>query len=67
VFVDPPYGAAEMAAALDGAAPLAGPDGLLVLEHAKRDASPATAGALIRTRELVSGDSALAFYKMTSD
>ena len=63
VFVDPPYGPEHLTGALEAAAPLVAPGGLLVLEHAKRDPAPAQAGALTRTRDLVSGDSALAFYE----
>jgi 16S rRNA (guanine966-N2)-methyltransferase len=62
VFLDPPYGAAELAAALEAAAPLVSEHTLLVLEHAKRDAAPDALEGLTRTRELASGDSALAFY-----
>jgi 16S rRNA (guanine966-N2)-methyltransferase len=62
IFLDPPYGAAELAAALEAAAPLVGEHTLLVLEHAKRDAAPDALEGLSRTRQLVSGDSALAFY-----
>ena len=69
IFLDPPYGGAELAAAIDAAQPLAAEGTLLVIEHAKRDASPESAGALVRTRLLTSGDSALAFYarKMSTD
>jgi len=62
VFLDPPYGSGELAAALDAAAPVVADGSILILEHAKRDATPAVSGPLVRTRELVSGDSALAFY-----
>ncbi|MEN3339970.1 MAG: rRNA (guanine966-N2)-methyltransferase [Acidobacteriota bacterium] len=62
VFVDPPYGAAELALALAAAEPLVGPETLLVVEHAKRDRAPDRHGALTRTRLVTSGDSALAFY-----
>jgi 16S rRNA (guanine966-N2)-methyltransferase len=41
---------------------LLGPDGLLVLEHARRQPAPETAGRLIRQRLLRSGDSSLSFY-----
>ena len=34
----------------------------LVLEHARRRPAPESAGDLVRTRQDVSGDSALAFY-----
>ena len=37
-------------------------DGVVVLEHARRRPPPAAAGSLVRSRELVSGDSALTFY-----
>lgn len=63
VFLDPPYGEAELAGALTAVEPLIGPETLLVVEHAKRDAAPERAGALARTREVVSGDSSLAFYR----
>jgi len=66
VFVDPPYGREEMAAALDAAARIVDAAGLLVLEHAKRDPAPPSAGALVKTRDLVSGDSVLAFYARPS-
>lgn len=62
IFLDPPYGAAELAAALEAAEPLVTGGALLIVEHAKRDPAPAQAGMLVRTRELTSGDSALAFY-----
>jgi 16S rRNA (guanine(966)-N(2))-methyltransferase RsmD len=62
IFLDPPYGAGELAGALAAAEPLVQTSTLLVLEHAKRDAAPTETGALIRTRLLISGDSALAFY-----
>jgi 16S rRNA (guanine966-N2)-methyltransferase len=63
VFVDPPYGTGEMIEALEAAAPLIAPGGLLVLEHAKRDAAPSSAARLVKTRDVISGDSALAFYE----
>ena len=63
IFLDPPYGAEEMAAALAAAARLASPDTRVVIEHARRDAAPAEAGQLRLTRSLPSGDSALAFYR----
>ena len=62
IFLDPPYGAADLSAALDAAEPLVAEGTLLVVEHAKRDAAPESKGVLIRTRLLTSGDSALAFY-----
>jgi 16S rRNA (guanine966-N2)-methyltransferase len=62
IFLDPPYGPGELAEALEAAAPLVRDGSLLVIEHAKRDAAPETVGALERSRDLVSGDSALAFY-----
>ena len=62
VFLDPPYGAAELGSGLDAGAPLVGKEGLLVIEHAKRDPAPASVAGLSLTRELIQGDSALAFY-----
>lgn len=63
IFLDPPYGAAQLEEALAAAAPLAGAHTLLIIEHAKRDAAPPRAGRLQCTRSLPSGDSALAFYR----
>jgi 16S rRNA G966 N2-methylase RsmD len=50
------------------AAPLAAEATLIVLEHARRDASPEQIAGLTRTRALTSGDSALSFYaRLTAD
>jgi 16S rRNA (guanine966-N2)-methyltransferase len=62
IFLDPPYGAAELSSALDAAEPLVAAGALLVVEHARRDLAPESKGMLTRTRLLTSGDSALAFY-----
>jgi 16S rRNA (guanine966-N2)-methyltransferase len=67
VFLDPPYGADTLAAALDAGGALVTPEGVLVVEHAKRDAPPARGGGLELTRDLKSGDSALAFYRVGSE
>jgi 16S rRNA (guanine966-N2)-methyltransferase len=60
--LDPPYDEPDLMATIAAAEPLMTPDGLLVLEHARRRPAPETAGRLGRTRDLISGDSALAFY-----
>src|SRR5436190_13718391 len=62
VLLDPPYDqpADEPIAA---AGRRLAPDGLLVLEHARRVAAPASAGMLVRTRQLISGDSALSIFE----
>jgi 16S rRNA (guanine(966)-N(2))-methyltransferase RsmD len=62
VFLDPPYGAAELSAALDLAPAVVAPGGMLVVEHARRDHAKDRTGPLAKTRDLLSGDSALAFY-----
>src|SRR5881275_2458556 len=54
--LDPPYDAPDLAAAVAAAAPLVAPDGVLVLEHARRRPAPASAGGLARTRDVISGD-----------
>lgn len=61
VFLDPPY---DMRAedALAGIEGLIAERSLVVFEHARRQAAPIESGRLMRTRELVSGDSALTFY-----
>lgn len=61
IVLDPPYDEPPDAA-LEAADALAASDGLVVLEHAKRDTPPECAGRLLRRRTIVSGDSALSFY-----
>jgi 16S rRNA (guanine966-N2)-methyltransferase len=61
IVLDPPYDI-PAAAALTGIDTITAPGGLVILEHARRQPSPEQAGRLVRTRELISGDSALAFY-----
>lgn len=60
--LDPPYDESGLAAAVGAVERFIAPDGLLVLEHARRRPAPDFAGALPRIRGVVSGDSALAFY-----
>jgi 16S rRNA (guanine(966)-N(2))-methyltransferase RsmD len=62
VFLDPPYGPDVIAGTLEAAAPLLAPGGLLILEHARRDAAPARVASIAKTRDINSGDSALALY-----
>jgi 16S rRNA (guanine966-N2)-methyltransferase len=63
IFLDPPYGAGEMASAIAAAAEIASSDTRVIVEHARRDAAPAEAGKLRLTRSVSSGDSGLAFYR----
>jgi 16S rRNA (guanine(966)-N(2))-methyltransferase RsmD len=60
--LDPPYDEPDLTAAIAAAEPLIANGGLLVLEHARRRPVPEQAGRLRMARDLVSGDSALAFY-----
>jgi 16S rRNA (guanine(966)-N(2))-methyltransferase RsmD len=69
-FVDPPYEREDLyQAALERFAsqPLLAADGVLVIEHSKRARLPEMEGPLRRYRELVQGDSALAFYRKDTD
>jgi 16S rRNA (guanine966-N2)-methyltransferase len=61
--LDPPYDEPDLASAVSAAEPCMAPGCLLVLEHARRRPAPRSAGRLARTREVTSGDSALAFYE----
>ncbi len=63
VLLDPPYDLNSVEEAITAAAGLLDPNGLVVLEHARRRESPAHAGGLSRVRVLASGDSALSFYE----
>jgi 16S rRNA (guanine966-N2)-methyltransferase len=61
VLLDPPYDQTADEP-ISAAGPRLAADGVLVLEHARRQPAPASAGALLRTRQVTSGDSALSFY-----
>ena len=61
--LDPPYDELDLTAAIAAVEPLVAPNGLLVLEHARKRSGPESAGQLSRTRVLHSGDSALSFYE----
>jgi 16S rRNA (guanine966-N2)-methyltransferase len=65
VLLDPPYDQ-SLAAALQGMEEVLAPEGIVVLEHARRRPAPPRAGRLARVRELPSGDSGLAFYSDVS-
>jgi 16S rRNA (guanine(966)-N(2))-methyltransferase RsmD len=65
MIFDPPYDdAIDSVIAAAGRHLASG--GIVVLEHARRRAAAERAGALQRTRELTSGDSALTFYTTVS-
>ena len=77
VLLDPPYalrnvsriggsrtGGDDLEAVLTAAGRVLAPTGVLVLERARRDMAPETAGGLRHSRTVVSGDSALTFYEM---
>ena len=73
VLLDPPYdrrpggsgdpgGPGDFDTVLAAAGEVVAADGLLVLEHSRKRATPEAAGVLVRTREVMSGDSALTLY-----
>ena len=67
IVLDPPYAARDsdqVEGVMALAADVMAGDGVLILEHARRRPAPETAGPLVRSREVTSGDSALAFYKL---
>jgi 16S rRNA (guanine966-N2)-methyltransferase len=67
VVLDPPYAPerrGDLEAILRSAGGLLARNGVIVLEHARRDAAPGTAGDLVRTRTVDSGDSTLSFYEL---
>jgi 16S rRNA (guanine(966)-N(2))-methyltransferase RsmD len=63
VIVDPPYEHADLVDVVREAAALLAPAGRVVLEYSRRRAAPDPPAGLTRTRVLVAGDSALAFYE----
>ena len=66
ILLDPPYMAGDvlMAPILAAAGECLAEDGVAVLERARRQPAPDTAGRLVRSRDVVSGDSALTFYEV---
>lgn len=67
VFLDPPYVQRSLDPWLRAAAAAVAADGVIVLEHASRVASPVVLDGLTRTRSLVQGDSTLSFYAAAPD
>ena len=67
ILLDPPYEASEadVAGVLAAAGSRLAAGGIAVLEHARRRPAPDKAGRLARSRDVVSGNSALAFYEIT--
>jgi 16S rRNA (guanine966-N2)-methyltransferase len=65
MIFDPPYDA-EIDTVIAAAAGHLAPGGVVVVEHARRRPAAERAGTLVRTREVNSGDSALAFYATAS-
>jgi 16S rRNA (guanine966-N2)-methyltransferase len=62
IVLDPPYGPAAAAAALDAAHSLAGETTRVIVEHAARHTPPGDRHGLRLTRTVTAGDSALSFY-----
>ncbi|MCC7417502.1 MAG: 16S rRNA (guanine(966)-N(2))-methyltransferase RsmD [Acidobacteria bacterium] len=64
ILLDPPYADSDtqITTVLTPSAALLAPDGLVVLEHARRRQLPTRIGPLAQTRLVAAGDSALAFY-----
>ena len=61
ILLDPPY-ASDFHDALQHVGDIVKPDGLVVLEHARKSEPPLAPGRLTRVREIQSGDSALTLY-----
>jgi len=62
VVLDPPYGDGFINDAFNHVGGVVADNGLLVVEHARRAVPPERIGGLVRFRDVVSGDSGLAFY-----
>jgi len=61
ILLDPPY-ASDFHDALQHVGEVVKPDGIVVVEHARKRAAPLAPGRLTRVREIGSGDSALTLY-----
>ena len=62
VLLDPPYDQ-QPTQILSAAAPTLAPGGVVVYEHARRQAAPDAVDSLVRMRAVPSGDSQLSFYR----
>jgi 16S rRNA (guanine(966)-N(2))-methyltransferase RsmD len=67
VVLDPPYEYANLSEAFAAAEGCLSPDGLLVLEHARRRDVPEQGASFRRIRVVTAGDSALSFYRTAGD
>ncbi|HKT82138.1 MAG TPA: 16S rRNA (guanine(966)-N(2))-methyltransferase RsmD [Vicinamibacterales bacterium] len=65
ILLDPPY-SQQPDDVVTSVGELVAPLGVVVLEHARRQAAAESLGSLTRTRQIVSGDSALSFYEPTN-
>jgi 16S rRNA (guanine(966)-N(2))-methyltransferase RsmD len=63
VFLDPPYGAADLAAAVLAAADLVMDRGVLAIQHAAKRALPATGDRLVTWKTSKFGETALTFLR----
>ena len=61
ILLDPPY-ASDIQDVLQQLGEIVKPDGVVVLEHARKSAPPVAPDRLRRVREVRSGDSTLTFY-----
>jgi 16S rRNA (guanine(966)-N(2))-methyltransferase RsmD len=66
VLLDPPYDYPPDKILKDVDAVVA-PHGVVVLEHARRQPTPAALGRLVRVREVTSGDSGLSLYEVSEE
>jgi 16S rRNA (guanine(966)-N(2))-methyltransferase RsmD len=68
VFLDPPYSASErdVARVLSAAGDHLAGGGVVVLERPRRRAVPEAAARLVRSRDVVSGSSALSFFAVNA-
>lgn len=68
ILLDPPYteGDTTMAPILSAAGECLAGGGVVVLERTRRQRVPDATGCLVRSRDVVSGDSALTFYEVNA-
>jgi 16S rRNA (guanine966-N2)-methyltransferase len=64
IMLDPPY-EQEADAVLQLVPAVAAPSAVVVLEHARRRSAPPSVGRLVRSRQIVAGDSTLSLYELT--
>jgi len=65
-YIDPPYKSDYYVPALEQVDGLMNPDGIIILEHGRRDSMPQNVGELVKEREKKYGNTAISIFRKVS-